>query len=209
MNNFDSVAPFYDQLAKIIFGSAMKKAQTAYLHVIKQGANVLILGGGTGWILSSLFAVNPTCKVWYIDSSTRMINLSKKVAADSKHQVFFILGTEAAIPPDILFDAVITNFYLDLFPPASCNTVIDKIRSSLQGESLWIISDFIDTTWWHNAMLRMMYRFFKMMSGIQASSLCDWKKLLEQKGFEERQSSQFFGRFIKSAVFSIDLSKEI
>ncbi|HZI24217.1 MAG TPA: class I SAM-dependent methyltransferase [Chryseolinea sp.] len=207
MNNFDSVAPFYDQLSTLIFGSALKQSQMAYLPAIKQGATVLILGGGTGWILSALFAVNPTCKVWYIDSSARMINLSKKVARDSKHEVAFILGTEDAIPPGILFDAVITNFYLDLFTAASCKTVIDKIRSSVHGKSLWIVSDFINATWWHSAMLRIMYRFFKIMSGIQASSLCDWKKLLEQKGFEERQSTEFFGGFIKSAVFSSALSK--
>jgi tRNA (cmo5U34)-methyltransferase len=208
MNNFDSVAPFYDQLSKLIFGSAMKQSQTAYLPAIKQGANVLILGGGTGWILSSLFAVNPTCKVWYIDSSTRMINLSKRAALDSNHKVIFIRGTEDAIPRDILFDAVITNFYLDLFPPTACSTVIDKIRFSVHGKTLWLISDFVNITWWHSAMLRIMYQFFKITSGIQADSLCDWKKLLEQTGFAERQSTEFFGGFIKSGVFSRALSKE-
>jgi tRNA (cmo5U34)-methyltransferase len=208
MNNFDSIAPFYDQLSNLIFGSAIKQSQIAYLSAIRQGGKVLILGGGTGWILSALFAINPTCEVWYIDSSTRMINLSKKVAMDSKHKVFFILGTEDAIPPGILFDAVITNFYLDLFTPTSCKTVIDKIRSSLHAKSLWIVSDFINTTWWHSAMLRIMYRFFKIMSGIQASSLCDWKTLLEQNGFALLQSSQFFAGFIKSVVFSRAFSKE-
>ena len=78
MNNFDSVAGYYDKLSILVFGTAMRRAQTAHLHDIPLGRNVLILGGGTGWLLSELSAVNPTCKVWYIDASSKMISLSKR-----------------------------------------------------------------------------------------------------------------------------------
>jgi tRNA (cmo5U34)-methyltransferase len=201
MNNFDSVAGFYDKLSTLVFGKAMRRAQTAYLHDIPPGSNVLILGGGTGWLLSELSAVNPTCKVWYIDASSKMISLSKEHMLNSTHEIVFIHGTEESIPVGIMFDAVITHFYLDLFPTDSCIVIIRKIRSAIRTSGLWLVSDFINTTLWHGVMLRMMYGFFKVMCGIEGSSLSPWKNLLEKNGFKEHKSRVFFGGFIKSAVF--------
>jgi ubiquinone/menaquinone biosynthesis C-methylase UbiE len=201
MSNFNAVASFYDRLAEMVFGGAIKRAQTAYLETISPGANVLILGGGTGWILMELFAINPTCKVWYIDASSRMIDLAKRTVQDSKHHVIFIHGTEDSIPPAGSIDVVITNFYLDLFPPASCDKVIQKISTAMHAKSIWLIADFDDTTWWHGVILRVMYIFFRMTTGIEASSLCNWRKLMERNGFQVKESTEFFRGFIKSAVF--------
>jgi tRNA (cmo5U34)-methyltransferase len=203
MNNFDSVAPFYDSLSKLIFGNAIKQAQTAYLSEIMQRDNVLMLGGGTGWLLRELFVVNPSCKVWYIDASAKMIALSKKAIVNSNHKIVFIHGTEDSIPPDIKFDVIITNFYLDLFPRESCNKVIHKIGSALHAGGIWLISDFVNTTWWHGVMLHIMYRFFRLMCGIESNSLTCWKILLEENGFAEGKNRKFFGGFIKSAVFQL------
>jgi len=203
MNNFDSVAGFYDKLSTLVFGTAMRRAQTTHLHDIPHGSNVLILGGGTGWLLSELSAVNPTCKVWYIDASSRMISLSKKNMRNSTQEIVFIQGTEESIPVGMTFDAVITHFYLDLFPQDSCTRIIHKIRSTIRTSGIWVVSDFIHTTWWHGVMLRMMYGFFKLMCGIEGSSLPPWKNLLEENGFKEQKSREFFGGFIKSAVFRL------
>ena len=203
MNNFDSVARFYDRLSGLIFGKAMRRAQTVYLPDIVPGANVLILGGGTGWLLSELFAVNPTCKVWYIDASAKMIELSKEMTRNSAHEIVFIHGTEDSIPLGISFDAVITNFYLDLFPQDSCIRVIRKIRPAIRANGIWLVSDFVNTTWWHGVMLGVMYRFFKLTCDIEGHSLPEWKNLLEKNAFIEGKSHEFFGGFIKSAVFRL------
>ena len=203
MNNFDSVARIYDGLSNLIFGKTIRRAQTAYLCDIGPGANVLILGGGTGWLLSELSEVNPTCKVWYIDASAKMIELSKAVTQNSAQEIVFIHGTEDSIPPDTTFDAVITNFYLDLFPKESCISAIRKIRSVIRANGIWLVTDFLNTTWWHSAMLGAMYRFFKLTCAIEASALPQWKNLLEENAFTEYKSHEFFGGFIKSAVFRL------
>ena len=201
MNNFDPVARIYDRLSYLIFGKAMRRAQTAYLSDIGPGANVLVLGGGTGWLLSELSEVNPTCKVWYIDASATMIELSKEVTRNSVHELVFLHGTEDSIPPGTTFDAVISNFYLDLFPQESCVNAIRKIRPVIRANGIWLVSDFLSTTWWHSAMLGVMYQFFKLTCDIEASALPQWKNLLEENAFKEYKSSEFFGGFIKSAVF--------
>ncbi|HEX6224383.1 MAG TPA: class I SAM-dependent methyltransferase [Chryseolinea sp.] len=203
MNNFDFIAPFYDRLSKLIFGKAIISAQTAYLTDIRQGGNVLILGGGTGWILRAVTAINPTCRIWYIDASSKMIALSKQAAAGSQNPVIFIHGTENSIPDSVSFDAVITNFYLDLFLPASCDDAIKRIRVHIHSGTVWLVSDFIDTTWWHGAMLRVMYAFFRTVSGIKTGRLCNWERLLQQNGLQEDRSTRFYGGFIKSAAFRL------
>lgn len=203
MNNFDSVARIYDSLSNVIFGKAMRRAQTAYLSDIGPDANVLVLGGGTGWLLSELTKVNPTCKVWYIDASAKMIELSKEATQNSANEIVFIQGTEDLIPTGRTFDAVITNFYLDLFPQESCISAIRKIRSVIRANGIWLVSDFLNTTWWHSAMLGVMYRFFKLTCDIEGSALPQWKNLLEENAFTEDKSREFFRGFIKSAVFRL------
>jgi ubiquinone/menaquinone biosynthesis C-methylase UbiE len=202
MRNFDFVAPFYDTLSGVVFGNAMHAAQTMYLRDIAFGANVLILGGGTGWLLSELTAINPTCKVWYIEASQEMINLSKAKLKGARNEIFFIHGTETNLPTEITFDAVITNFFFDLFSTEECGRVIASVRPVLHAKAIWLISDFVNATWWHSALLAVMYRFFRMTSGVTTSKLSNWGAAMERGGFKEKKSGIFYGSFIKSASFS-------
>jgi ubiquinone/menaquinone biosynthesis C-methylase UbiE len=201
MNTFDLVAPFYDTLTKAVFGKSIRMAQTLYLPSIPPKAKVLILGGGTGWLLRKLLDINPSCSVCYIDASAKMIEISKNKIADHANEVVFIHGNENAIPPDVKFDAVITHFYLDLFSTADCDLVIQKIRASLREKSIWLVADFINTTWWHSAMLKLMYMLFKMITTIQADELPAWYPLLEKNGFIKAGSQKFYNGFIASMMY--------
>jgi len=203
MKNFDFVAPFYDMLSSLVFGKAMHSAQTRFLRDIVPGANVLILGGGTGWLLAELLAINPTCKVWYIEASSKMIKLSKKKVEKTTSKVIFIHGTENSLPEGIVFDAVITHFFFDLFSTQECKQIISTIRPTVHANTIWLITDFVKTTWWHGAMLEVMYRFFSVVSGIKANSLSEWESVMEQVGFIEVKSQRTYGKFIKSTLFSL------
>lgn len=203
MSNFDSIAPIYDRLSHFVFGRRMQQAQTLYLTEIAPGARVLILGGGTGWLLAELLAKNPTCHVWYIEASAKMIELSKGKVKLADHAVNFIHGTENSIPRDVTFDAVITHFYLDLFTPYTCRDVIHKIRSSIHSKGLWLASDFIHATWWQGVMLNIMYYFFKLVCGVEVKKLTEWRKLIADSGFIEVKSQSFFQKFIVSSQFRL------
>jgi tRNA (cmo5U34)-methyltransferase len=203
-NNFDRVAKFYDALARIVFGRSMFNAQTFYLREISADAKVLIIGGGTGWLLNELTKINVTCTIWYIESSEMMLELSRHTAKHAKQEIQFILGTEASIPSDIQYDVVITNFFLDLFPTASCDRIIGKIRHSLHRDSQWIMTDFENLTWWHAAMLRAMYIFFKLASAIEASQLPPFESLFIKYGMAVRKSEYFYGRFIKTSLLNLN-----
>src|SRR5882762_1794152 len=125
-NNFDRIAFLYDRLARLIFGHSIIDAQKHFLKLIPNRAAVLILGGGSGWILKDLLRERPEVYVCYVDASKEMITLAKK--GTQSPRIVFIHGTENDIPKQ-QFDIVLTHFYLDLFSAGSLPTVIAKIRT--------------------------------------------------------------------------------
>ncbi|HEX6890791.1 MAG TPA: methyltransferase domain-containing protein [Chryseolinea sp.] len=200
---FDRIAPFYDSLARFVFGDSIKRCQLEYLNKIPPGAKVLILGGGTGWILVEMMKANPTCTVWYVEASIKMVEIAKKRLIGLSHSdVFFINGTEKDLQQynDICFDAVITNFYFDLFTPGSLNDVLVCIKKYIYPGSILLVCDFVDRAWWQRFLLFLMYRFFRWTCGIEAKNLPDWQLQLAKAGFVERSTTWYYRGFIKSAL---------
>jgi ubiquinone/menaquinone biosynthesis C-methylase UbiE len=202
LNRFNRVSRYYDTLTSIVFLGRLHAAQRIYLKAIPQHATVLMMGGGTGWLLKELVDINPDCQIYYIDASSAMISLAKK-KMDQKHshRVVFIAGTEDSIPAGVTFDVVVTHFFLDLFSQETLRSVIQKISRSLQHNGLWIVSDFVNKAWWQAIMLAVMYTFFRITCGIEARVLPDWTNELKGAGLEESYDAHYFRSFIKSAVF--------
>jgi tRNA (cmo5U34)-methyltransferase len=200
LNGFDRIAWIYDWLASVVFGASIKKSQIHFINHIPEHANVLILGGGTGWILPEILSVRPDCKIVYIEASEKMILLSKKRTTNYSH-IHFIHGTELDIPVSMQFDAVITNFYLDLFPPDKLSEVIRKILSSMKREGIWIVTDFVNVSKWQGLLLKIMYYFFSVTTNIEAKHLPGYTKAIEQSGLRAIDSRKFYSGFIKTMIF--------
>lgn len=197
LNSFDSIAPYYDRLASIVFGSSIRKAQTCYLNQIPAEAKVLVIGGGTGWWLKELQKLNPQCTIWFIEASKKMLD---KAMRNSKGNIIPIHGSENDVP-SFKFDVVITYFFLDMFNGPEMKRVISCIDGSLKKEGLWLISDFVDDKLWHRFFLFLMYRFFWLLGAIQNMKLIDWRLILDDHNFKWTQQTSFFGRFITSAIY--------
>jgi ubiquinone/menaquinone biosynthesis C-methylase UbiE len=195
VNNFDRVAFLYDALVRLVFGNSMFKAQTFLLDKIKNDATVLIIGGGTGWILKAL---KPGCEVWYFDSSSKMIEKARK--QDVICKVHFITGTENEIP-DRTFDVIITNFYFDLFITTKVDAVIKRIKTVTEPDARWIATDFVDKAWWQRIMLRVMYLFFSVTCNIESKKLPAWIESFEKNGFSIIESKTFYAGFIKTVLW--------
>lgn len=162
-----------------------------------------MLGGGTGWLLAELLSVKPDCTVMYIDSSKKMIEMAAGKSGDAAQNVSFIHGTERDIPAGCIFDAVVTHFYLDLFDKDSCAQVTRRLRGFCRPGSLWLACDFIRVKPWHGMMLRLMYAFFNVSSGLKTKALPDWRKSILESGFIEVRSEYFFGNFICTALYRL------
>ncbi len=199
---FDKIASVYDGLAQLVFGNSIKQAQLYFLNEIAPQSNVLILGGGTGWLLAELLKLNPTCEVWYIEASEKMLKLSK-LKTNHSSRVHFIHGTEDSIPNETKFDVVITNFYLDLFTNTALDSVLAKIQEAGKPGTLFLATDFIDRKkWWQSILLKTMYIFFHNTCKVEASRLPDWHQQLTKRNLVQKKSKLFFGEFIETTVYS-------
>ena len=201
LNGFDRIAFIYDFLAKLVFGKSIIDSQKFFLSNISDNSKVLILGGGSGWLLSEFLKQKPNCEVWYIEASEKMISLSKGKIENIRN-VHFIHGTEQDIQLSIKYDVLITNFYLDLFTNHQLLNIITKIRSVMKAEAQWIVTDFVNNKrWWQSIMLKVMYWFFRITCSIESRQLPEWNRLVEKAGVKEVSSKVFYGGFIKTALY--------
>lgn len=199
---FDRLVPFYDLLVWVVYGSHIRKAQAYFLNRIPDHSKILILGGGTGWILKALLSDKNSCEVWYVESSSAMILKARK-RDTGKNIIHFITGTEADIPEQIKFDVVITNFFLDMFSDTSNEEIARLVISILSPRSQWHVTDFVSTTvWWQKLLLKVMYTFFRFTCGIEARELPSWDAIIQQH-MKINATEFFFGKFIKSAVYTL------
>lgn len=205
LNGFDMIAPLYDGLSGFVFRNSIRNAQLNFLEEIPKEGNVLILGGGTGWLLSEFLNLNPHCCVWYIEASQKMLEITrKKVVIPPTICLHYIHGTEADIPPEVRFNAIITNFYFDLFSCSSLYGVLQHVAKKILPDGVLLVSDFIrNNVWWQRLLLTIMYRFFRATCGIESTHLPDWENQLKNFGFKEGKSTLFYDGFIKSAVYSL------
>ena len=203
MNGFDRLAPVYDKLVGLVFGKGIKRAQRRFLDEVAPLSRVLILGGGTGWLLAELVSAKPDCKVTYIDASKKMIDMANKEVSGYGQNVSFIQGTEKEIPAASSYDVIITHFYLDLFDENSCREVCALIRRHCRPGSLWLACDFINQSWWHSIMLKIMYIFFRWVTGLRTARLPDWRTQISDVGFIEIGVQYYSGSFICSSLYKL------
>jgi len=198
-SGFDRLAPVYDLLARIAIGRGICRSQLPFLNYLAKRHKLLILGGGTGWILPYIRIANPLLQIDYVDISGRMIEKAKRRVWEDIW-VKFVIGTEENIP-DTGYDCVITNFYLDLFDERNLENVIEHIKNSLQADALWIVTDFVCEKKWHERILSIMYRFFRLVTGMLTVKLPEWEHKLRMSGGIQLEMKKYSQGFIKSVVF--------
>lgn len=211
--NFDWIAPVYDALAFLVFGRALQKAQLSLLSqplagsdpVFRTGASVLMVGGGTGWLLEQLLRQYQPARVLYLEQSARMSALASRRLLKSGvvGVVEFRVGDETALAPNEHFDVIITPFVLDLFTEQALTThLIPKLLGTLNQHGSWLITDFVRTNrWWQQALLWSMIRFFRLTAGISTTALADWQACLLNTGLRRRQQQRWVSGMVASEIW--------
>ena len=194
--DFDRLAGIYDWLAWRVYGSAIRKAQTCFLHTIPDNSRVLVLGGGTGWWLPYLLEEKKNIQLLYVDPSEQMIRRARKHSG-SLSAIEFIPGTIEAVPDSRKFDAVITFFFFDLFEGEVLEDQMNLIREHLDSETIWLVADFTDKQIWHRMLLGIMYGFFRLFAGLKTKRLPSWEESFSRYVIVQH-SARFYGSFIRS-----------
>jgi ubiquinone/menaquinone biosynthesis C-methylase UbiE len=205
LNNYDRIAGIYDKLSRMVFGKSIVRAQQSLLPFITTPARMLIVGGGTGWILEEIARVYPTgLNIDYVEISSNMLDLARKRDCKANRVTFMHTAIEDYNAP-AEYDAIMTPFLFDNFSRKRTIQVFQKLNAMLSRQGLWLFTDFhIDegiNRFWQKALLRSMYVFFKNISDVEADRLPDMQQLFSKHNFEPASESYFFGRFIYSAAY--------
>lgn len=203
LDGFNRVVRIYDYLKRFVFGSAIFQSEARFLKELPPSGSVLILGGGSGEILVPLMREYPAVRIWYVDASSAMLRRARKnVSAGDLTRIEFIHGTEQSIPSTVVFDAVVTHFFLDLFSEARLAGICERVSRQLRNGGIWLVSDFVKSGHIrHRLLLWLMYRFFGATSGIEAKGLPPWERFLAAQGMDRKACAKFYGGFIRSSVF--------
>ena len=208
-SGFDYVAAFYDPLARLVYGRALQRAQQAALAAGLPATGqprVLVVGGGSGWVLGEVLRRCPGARILYLEASPRMLARSRAWLArhyrQHAGQVVFRLGTEAALQPAEQFDALVTFFLLDLFEPERLRQLLARLDTARAPGGAWLLADFgPPRRWWHRLLLELMYGFFGLTTGISARRRPPIEEELARLGLRAAPAGQFFGRMVEASVW--------
>ncbi len=203
--NYNNSAWFYDRLSRLVYGRALINAQVYLLQYVPANSNILIVGGGTGWILDELTKLQPSgLKITYIEVAEKMLALSKKRDTGANEVIFINEAIEKVDLPSN-FDVVITPFLFDNFTEQTLAKVFNHIHSSLKPNGIWLNADFqLTGKWWQNVLLRSMLIFFRLLCGIEASKLPGIDEQFKKYGYKAIAEKTFFGGFVISKAYSLN-----
>ena len=204
LTGFDRVAWFYDVLAALVFGPALRNTQRAALAGLPAGApHVLILGGGTGWVLAEVLRRCPAATVLYLEASPRMLARARaRLQPGQLAQVEFRHGTQAALASGESFDAVLTFFVLDCIAAPELPGALDQLRAALQPGGRWLLADFRPARrGWRRWLLTAMFWFFRLTTRLRARELPDFAAALAARGLRGESKGHFYGGATEAVVF--------
>lgn len=202
--DFDGVARPYDFISRLVFGDALVRAQVSLLSQILPNSRILIVGGGTGWILEEISKLHSSgLEIIYVESSSKMIELSKKRICKN-NTVSFINAPVENYQTDRLFDLIITPFFFDLFKKDKIEILFTGLSEKLKKDGLWLYTDFIPTKYqtkiWQKVLLKSMYLFFGILSKVEASELVDMDFYFAEK-YSKISEGWFYGKFMRSISY--------
>jgi len=200
--NYNNSAWFYDGLSRIVYGKSLINAQLYLLSFVPKNANVLIVGGGTGWILEELTRIHPSgLTITYVEIATDMMALSQKRSTSNNRLIFINDAIENSnLTAD--YDIAITPFLLDNFTEETLNKVFKSIDALLKPKGLWLNASFqLTGKWWQQVLLKSMFIFFKVICNIEASKLPGIVECFEENRYGMVEQKDFYCDFVGARVY--------
>jgi len=205
-SNYNNSAWFYDGLSRLVYGRALINAQIYLLQFVPANSSVLIVGGGTGWILEELTKIHPSgLSITYVEIAADMMARSMR-RNNGLNSVAFINDAIENVAINEVFDVIITPFLFDNFTEATAEKVFKHIHQLLRAGAIWLNADFqLTGKWWQSILLKSMFLFFRMFCKIEASQLPDVERLFNARGYRAVERRSFYGDFIISTAYKPSL----
>jgi ubiquinone/menaquinone biosynthesis C-methylase UbiE len=204
-NNYDPVASYYDVLSRLVFGRAEIDAQVCLLGNLSTGDRILVIGGGTGWILAEMALIQPHgLKITYVESSGKMMSKAKRRTC-GKNEVSYVLAPVEQFQTDERYDYILTGFFFDNFSTEHSHFIFQQLDVLLKRKGFWCFADFScskeTNPLWQRVLLQSMYISARFLCHVEAAFLPDTEPLFELAGYKQLLTRQFYYGMIKSILY--------
>ncbi len=178
--NCDRIARAYRWLEYAAFGRELERRRFRYLDQVTSARCALILGDGDGRFLSR-FLSRSHASVDSIDSSARMLELCRERVGNER--AAYRHGDALSVPlAPSSYDLIVTHFFLDCFDSSGLGRLAARIRTAACPGALWLISEFRQPLW-AAPIIRGLYLFFRVTTGLRVTRLADHRPILRAHGF--------------------------
>lgn len=184
--NFDRLAPHYDWMEAVCGGGLLQRARTAWLDELRDCRRILSAGEGHGRFAAACAARFPAVELTCLEASGAML-----ARAQHRATAPTIRWQQVELPhwdPEGKYDAIVTCFFLDCFPPGQLAQVVAKLAAGATADARWLVTDFAVPSQglarWRAAVVHvLMYGFFRLVCGLPARRLTPPDDLLRAHGF--------------------------
>lgn len=193
--SFDVLAPHYTWLEAVLAGRRLQRARTAWLEQLAGCSEILIAGVGHGHFLRRCAQRFPQARFTSVDASAAMLARAAAHAQRAEiepERTRFIHATLPGWRPERQgYDAVVTHFFLDCFPPDELADVMDVLAAGAGTNAVWLLSDFAIPSRGiarqrARAIHAIMYGCFRRVTRLRARRLTEPDPLLAGHGFTLR-----------------------
>jgi len=200
------LAGWYRWIEHAAFGRALEVQRFALLPHIASARRVLILGEGDGRTLECLLTVAPLAHFDVVELSPEMIALARRRTNNSARIAFRCRDARKENWPTAHYDAIVTHFFLDCFSELDARRLIGQLAKALTPDGTWVISEFAipKAGWqrWHAQIwVGVMYRFFRLTTGLPTKELPPIETLMKETGMHLIHREKHRGGLIVSDIW--------
>jgi SAM-dependent methyltransferase len=199
---FDLMAPFYRRMEWFLAGTKLQRCRVAFLPTLPAPRRALLIGEGHGRFLTSLLQTHPEVHCLCLDASKRMLEVARARALElglNGAKIEFVQADLPSwIPPRNSFDLIVTHFVFDCFTDEQLQPILTRLADAATADACWLTADFREPNkgparWRAQAILAIMYVFFRWATGIAATRLPAIDPMMRQRGFvlRERRISEW------------------
>lgn len=190
--SFDRLAPFYRAMECVLAGNKLHRCRLAWVDEAPASIKrILLAGEGHGRFLEVCARKFPHARITCVDASAVMLRVAEARwrvdgSAGFVEFVHATLPAWAARPGE--FDLIVTQFFLDCFPPSELADVVASLARAATPGAHWLLADFaVPERGWQRGRARLIlwlaYAFFRKAANLSASELTSPDSLLERAGF--------------------------
>ena len=204
--NFDRLAPHYDWMEALTAGDRLQRARTVWLEELAGCRRILTVGEGHGRFVAACAARFPEAEITVVEASPRMLARAQARTRGRPGRIAWHCADVTDWPPAGPYDAIVTCFFLDCFPPETLAQIVAKLAAGAAPDAAWLMVDFAlpargVARWRAQAVHALMYGFFRRVVALPARRLTPPAALLQAEGFQCRQARDFNWGLVRAELW--------